>query len=518
MLTFILGLIAPIAFSYALYYVWTGESAIIYHILITNLPSSFTHHAALLTCLIHYWLAAEVIFFSNFWNSRRILQQTCPAIRTSKAERTALFWNCVHTIQNVEEWICGWFYIDDGNNTRPPFEQIRQGNVETWFAWAFWNQSLDQVRAKPAWANELAWMVKTTESHFGVQFESGISQDVKCIRLNLDPVNASHRPFIFYIIIYIATLIVNVFLRMQGFKRCDLPYSVSWGGIFGFDPASLWKSIWHDVDNSETNKIVYWYKASSDGPDGSNPATPIVFIHGVGGMLFYVDFIRRLTALNRPVFCVELPYVSMHRIDTVPTTSETVSEISQMLSDHGFNKAVFVSHSLGTAVSSWMMQQSPKKVAGVVMIDPIVFLLHFHSIAYNFVHRAPKRFMEHIVYYFASRELHTSYYISRHFQWFQTAHFVQSASNSRPPSPASRRSKTTTHPMAVFLSENDNLVDSPRVHNYLLDKDVDSNIMPALEHASFLLKPSWLARIIDQVAMTCSAADLAAESAYAPCT
>lgn len=133
MLTFILGLIAPIAFSYALYYVWTGESAIIYHILITNLPSSFTHHAALLTCLIHYWLAAEVIFFSNFWNSRRILQQTCPAIRTSKAERTALFWNCVHTIQNVEEWICGWFYIDDGNNTRPPFEQIRQGNVETWY-------------------------------------------------------------------------------------------------------------------------------------------------------------------------------------------------------------------------------------------------------------------------------------------------------------------------------------------------------------------------------------------------
>lgn len=262
------------------------------------------------------------------------------------------------------------------------------------FAWAFWSQSLDQVRAKPAWANELAWMVKTTESHFGVQFESGISQDVKCIRLNLDPVNAIHRPFIFYIIIYIATLIVNVFLRMQGFKRCDLPYSVSWGGIFGFDPASLWKSIWHDVDNSETNKIVYWYKASSDGPDGSNPATPIVFIHGIGGMLFYVDFIRRLTALNRPVFCVELPYVSMHQIDTVPTTSETVSEISQMLSDHGFNKAVFVSHSLGTAVSSWMMQQSPKKVAGVVMIDPIVFLLHFHSIAYNFVHRAPKRFME----------------------------------------------------------------------------------------------------------------------------
>jgi hypothetical protein len=57
-----------------------------------------------------------------------------------------------------------------------------------------------------------------------------------------------------------------------------------------------------------------------------------------------------------------------------------------------------------------MMQQSPKRVAGVVMVDPIVFLLHFHSIAYNFVHRAPKRLMEVCInttmgYYFANVHL-----------------------------------------------------------------------------------------------------------------
>jgi hypothetical protein len=132
-LTFILGLIAPLANMYALYYVWTGESVIIYHLLSTALPNSFIKHAPLLTSLVHYWLAAEVIFFFNFWNSRRILQRACPPVRTSRAERTALFWNCVHTIQNVEEWFCGWFYIEDGNNTRPSFEQIRQGNVETWY-------------------------------------------------------------------------------------------------------------------------------------------------------------------------------------------------------------------------------------------------------------------------------------------------------------------------------------------------------------------------------------------------
>ncbi|CAM0139200.1 unnamed protein product [Umbelopsis sp. WA50703] len=459
--------------------------------------------------------AAEVIFFINFWNSRRILQRASDPIHISKSERAALFWNCVHTIDDVKEWFCGWFYIEDGNNTRPTFEQIKLGNVQTWFAWAFWSKPLHQVKSKPSWANELDWMVSTAESHFGVTFEEGISPNVKCIRLNLDPVNAIHRPFIFYTIIYLATQVVHLVLRYHGFSRCNLPYSVSWGSIFGFDPLSMWKSIWHDATDTLSKKVVYWHRPSS--AKNANQ-TPIVFIHGIGGMLFYTNFIGRLVALDRPMFCVELPYVSMHQIDTVPTTSETVSEISQMLSEHGYSKAVFVGHSLGTAVSSWMMQQSPKRVAGVVMVDPIVFLLHFHSIAYNFVHRAPKRLMEHVVYYFASRELHISHYISRHFQWFQTAHFVQPASSSRPPSPSSRRyAKAASPAMSIFLSENDNLVDSTRVHKYLLENGVDSQIMPNIDHAGFLLKPSWLTKIVDQVSILCATSDIALDTGYRTC-
>ncbi|KAG2188279.1 hypothetical protein INT44_001032, partial [Umbelopsis vinacea] len=504
-------LIAPIAISYLVYYVWTGETAVIHHVLSNSTPASVTTHIPLLTSLIHYWLAAEVIFFFNFWNNRRILQRTSPPITTSKAERTQLYWNCVHTIQDVEEWFCGWFYIDDGNNTRATFDQIRKGNVETWFAWAFWSRPLEIVKSKRTWSNELAWMVKTAETHFGVHFEDGISPEIKCIRLSLDPVNAIHRPLIFYVIIYMATMIVNLFLRLQGYQRCNLPYSLSWGGVFGFDPAMLWKSIWRDQTDDAMKKVVYWYKAP---PPTSTRETPIVFIHGIGGMLFYSDIIRRLTALDRPIFCVELPYVSMHQVEVVPTTTETVNEISEMLDHHGYKKAVFVSHSLGTAVSSWMMQQAPKRVAGVVMVDPIVFLLHYHSIAYNFVHRSPKRFMEHIVFYFASRELHISHYISRHFQWFQTAHFVRASSTSRPPSPVSKRSSTATAPLSVFLSESDNLVDSPRIHKYLLDNNVDSRIMPGLEHASFLLKPTWLRAIVDQVSLICASADLPSDSGY----
>jgi hypothetical protein len=131
-LTFILGLIAPIAFAYSLHYVWTGDSSVLTSNVLHSLPNIAVKHVHLISTVIHYWLAAEVIFFINFWNSRRILQRASDPIHISKSERAALFWNCVHTIDDVKEWFCGWFYIEDGNNTRPTFEQIKLGNVQTW--------------------------------------------------------------------------------------------------------------------------------------------------------------------------------------------------------------------------------------------------------------------------------------------------------------------------------------------------------------------------------------------------
>jgi hypothetical protein len=65
--------------------------------------------------------------------------------------------------------------------------------------------------------------------------------------------------------------------------------------------------------------------------------------------------------------------------------------------------------------------------------------------------------------------------------------------------------------MVVFLSEHDNLVDSLRVHDYLLDKGIDSRLMTGIDHAGFLLLPSWLNQIVDQVTLMCASADLAAE-------
>lgn len=51
----------------------------------------------------------------------------------------------------------------------------------------------------------------------------------------------------------------------------------------------------------------------------------------------------------------------------------------------------------------------------------------------------------------------------------------------------------------VFLSENDNIVDSARVDSYLNHHGIESIVMKDLDHASFLFKPFWQKEILDTI-------------------
>ena len=61
---------------------------------------------------------------------------------------------------------------------------------------------------------------------------------------------------------------------------------------------------------------------------------------------------------------------------------------------------------------------------------------------------------------------------------------------------------TITLPRAtkVFLSENDNIVNSERVDEYLCDNGIESTVMKGLDHGWFLCKTAWQKEIIDTVA------------------
>lgn len=65
-------------------------------------------------------------------------------------------------------------------------------------AWAFWAAPVEEVFKTPAAIVELNQMVDTIEATKNVKFTEGFNPNVDCIRLNLDPVIASHRPLIYY--------------------------------------------------------------------------------------------------------------------------------------------------------------------------------------------------------------------------------------------------------------------------------------------------------------------------------
>lgn len=90
------------------------------------------------------------------------------------------------------------------------------------------------------------------------------------------------------------------------------------------------------------------------------------------------------------------------------------------------------------------------------------------------------------MHYGAARELYISNYISRHFQWFETIYFTED--NNQCLSNA-----------AVFLSENDGIVGSANVHQYLSAKGVETHMMNQLEHAMFLTSKEWKNVILKQI-------------------
>ncbi|KAG2210627.1 hypothetical protein INT45_010628, partial [Circinella minor] len=95
-----------------------------------------------------------------------------------------------------------------------------------------------------------------------------------------------------------------------------------------------------------------------------------------------------------------------------------------MLDTHGFDKAIIVGHSLGTVVAGWMATYAMNRITGLVLIDPVCFLLNYHDTAFNVLHRIPILTNVNLIHYFASRELHINYYFDRHFHWYLNSFFI----------------------------------------------------------------------------------------------
>jgi pimeloyl-ACP methyl ester carboxylesterase len=263
--------------------------------------------------------------------------------------------------------------------------------------------------------------------------------------------------------ISVVDLLTSSGLYFRGFRL--LPTS-GWYQIF---PLRFHAPLMSLGITSPAKDLSYWFK-----PHRSSTSLPVVFLHGLGvGLYPYVPFLGELSTSLGPdtgLIVIEIMPIST-RICHDPTSIPDFNrQISQILSFHGIDKFILIGHSYGTILSTHLLAhpQIREKIEGVVLIDPISFLLHLPDVAYNFTARTPKSANERQLEYFASRDPGISGTICRHFFWGRNVLWKEDLMGE---------DGTPGVKAAVAVGWRDLIVNMPAVWEYLNDGDerVESN-------------------------------------------
>eukprot|EP00878_Enallax_costatus_P021001 GHUV01022218.1.p1 GENE.GHUV01022218.1~~GHUV01022218.1.p1 ORF type:complete len:363 (+),score=23.66 GHUV01022218.1:408-1496(+) len=237
---------------------------------------------------------------------------------------------------------------------------------------------------------------------------------------------------------------------------------------------------------------------AAQGQDASRDHLhPIIFLHGVGaGLLPYIPFLLRTTALGRPVLAVEYKHLSMRWTDFIPTAPEVAHDMSAMFELHRIRKASMVAHSYGTFYVSCLLKLYPEKVHSACLIDPVCCCMWSGHLISNFVYN-PARSTTGLITWLIARDIHTATSVSRNFFWTDV--------NMWPDEVPERA--------VVVLSGQDDLVPVAHV-DAMLRHETNAVVMcnPRMSHADFLFSPSWQEKILAEVAQIVQVPSLSPKS------
>lgn len=106
------------------------------------------------------------------------------------------------------------------------------------------------------------------------------------------------------------------------------------------------------------------------------PGLPVVLVHGASSSL---ETMRKplgdLLAKNRRVILIDRPGLGWSRRDRLKDSTPAIQArmIDEALGKIGIARAVFVGHSLGGAIMPEMALAYPQRVAGLVMLSPVLY-------------------------------------------------------------------------------------------------------------------------------------------------
>lgn len=209
----------------------------------------------------------------------------------------------------------------------------------------------DQPQGKAAFLYHALYML---EARAGMPFPEGRSTASKSIRLHLDPVRATSRPLIKYLVIGGLNALIRRRTARYGYKYV------------------------------EDGGLEYLIRMPPDWtPDGTEATRPLIFVHGLGmGIAQYascISYFEQHPALHaRPLILLLQPHLSMAlfhpRHLKPPNKAQTTAGLRALVAKWHFESGVTIlSHSNGTIVHAWLLKDCPDLVKRSCFVDPVTF-------------------------------------------------------------------------------------------------------------------------------------------------
>jgi pimeloyl-ACP methyl ester carboxylesterase len=331
--------------------------------------------------VLELWLLFECVHFVfHHIKKKRLQSLTRPAV-ISRQERWRALNRLIEGVTEPKEWIQTWFLGVES-------QHIGAEDVKGFLCYCLFGSTVEDMSRLDNMDLQDMYIQFTTK--LGLQFPAGSSCKATYMKHTLDPFKSSHHPLLNYGIVQAADQVIRYWFKHKGFKR-----------------DRRWR-------------LSFWYKL------GTNRAKPpIVFVHGIGiGLIMYANFINNLleTHGDRSIFLLELPHISMRMTHAIPGAGETADAVEKMLLHHlggpnGAPPAVFMGHSFGSIIVSWMVKRKPDIIAQIIMLDPVSLCLYLPNVLLNFVYKVPETSDEAVRNYFLANELYIIHALTRHF-WF----------------------------------------------------------------------------------------------------
>jgi pimeloyl-ACP methyl ester carboxylesterase len=119
------------------------------------------------------------------------------------------------------------------------------------------------------------------------------------------------------------------------------------------------------------------------------------------------------------IIALEIAPITSKITNDILAKKEMVAQIDAIVTAHGWDKFVLVSHSYGTIISAHL-HHTPEvavKIGPTLLVDPVTFLLHLPDVAYNFTAREPVGANELQLWFFAAQDMGIAHVLRRHFFW-----------------------------------------------------------------------------------------------------